>query len=147
MAEVFNASISSGIPFVQRHVKGPKWLPFVIGVGIYTAFLFLNTSLVVSLIFIVFLICSFLWLSIADYNWHVIYGSLPLTFSVYPFLQWFCYCSFLHFSCSLQQLRQLEVIFWSYNYILSFVLSILYVLFYNEKVAMILSSFTFSVFS
>ncbi|KAH0726865.1 hypothetical protein KY284_002730 [Solanum tuberosum] len=22
---------NTGIPFVQRHVKGPKWLPFVIG--------------------------------------------------------------------------------------------------------------------
>ncbi|KAL5728018.1 hypothetical protein ACHQM5_001146 [Ranunculus cassubicifolius] len=25
-------SVNSGLPFVQKHVKGPKWLPFVIGV-------------------------------------------------------------------------------------------------------------------
>ncbi|OVA05102.1 hypothetical protein BVC80_8385g8 [Macleaya cordata] len=25
-------SFNTGIPFVQKHVKGPKWLPFAIGV-------------------------------------------------------------------------------------------------------------------
>ncbi|KAF5201119.1 transmembrane protein [Thalictrum thalictroides] len=33
---------NSGIPFIQKHVKGPKWLPFVIGVP--SLFLFTAAS-------------------------------------------------------------------------------------------------------
>ncbi|PWA76029.1 hypothetical protein CTI12_AA190660 [Artemisia annua] len=24
--------LNTGIPYIQKHVKGPKWLPFVIGI-------------------------------------------------------------------------------------------------------------------
>ncbi|CAI9100970.1 OLC1v1038168C1 [Oldenlandia corymbosa var. corymbosa] len=29
---------NTGIPFVQKHVKGPKWLPFVVGIPAYVTY-------------------------------------------------------------------------------------------------------------
>ncbi|KVH90596.1 hypothetical protein Ccrd_007372 [Cynara cardunculus var. scolymus] len=32
------SGLNTGIPYIQKHVKGPKWLPFVIGIPPLLAF-------------------------------------------------------------------------------------------------------------